>query len=116
MNKSKFIKKAVIHLMAIMTVAMFMTVVWKMRQRVRNELLEFHLGGKKSTDCSFNKRTSCTKGAAKATQDEIANAIGVSRQTFNAILYISYLSIQQQVADTFSSPMFSLFRCLKLPF
>lgn len=34
---------------------------------------------------SLTKELPALRGAAKATQDELANAIGVSRQTYNAV-------------------------------
>lgn len=36
-------------------------------------------------DSRLTKELPALRGAAKATQDEIANAIGVSRQTYNAV-------------------------------
>lgn len=45
----------------------------------------FTIDEKKELMTKLTKELPALRGAAKATQDEIANAIGVSRQTYNAL-------------------------------
>lgn len=47
--------------------------------------MEFRLGEKNQLIARLTKELSALRGAAKVTQDEVAIAIGVSRQTYNAI-------------------------------
>lgn len=58
------------------------------QMRKRKDYMDYWHFSKEEKDRLINSLTKALpalRGAAKATQDEVANAIGVSRQTYNSI-------------------------------